>query len=93
MLWWWDFPGGPVVKDLPFSARDAASAPGWRTEIPCTVEQVSPPALHLEHLHCSERYCMMQRRSHKPQLRCKSAKQFFYLMLWWQKNTLVVRNG
>ena len=45
MFWWWDFPGGPVVKDPPCSAGDAGSVPGWRTKMPHTAEQVSPPAM------------------------------------------------
>ena len=28
-----DFPGGPVVKTLPFSARGSGSIPGWKTKI------------------------------------------------------------
>ena len=27
-----DFPGGPMVKDLPSSAGDAGSIPGWATK-------------------------------------------------------------
>ena len=32
-----DLPGGPVVKALPSSARDACSVPGWelRSSMPC----------------------------------------------------------
>ena len=30
----WDFPGGPVVKNLPSNAGDAGSIPGWGTKIP-----------------------------------------------------------
>ena len=29
-----DFPGGPVVKNLPCNAGDAGSIPGWGTKIP-----------------------------------------------------------
>ena len=29
----WDFPHGPVVKNLPCNAGDAGSIPGWRTKI------------------------------------------------------------
>ena len=29
-----DFPDGPVVKTLPFNARDVGSIPGGRTKIP-----------------------------------------------------------
>ena len=29
-----DFPGGPVVKDLPSNEGDVGSSPGWGTKIP-----------------------------------------------------------
>ena len=29
-----NFPGGPVVKNLPSNARDVGSIPGWGTKIP-----------------------------------------------------------
>ena len=38
----WDFPGGPVVKNLPCNARDVGLIPGWGTKIPYAVEQLSP---------------------------------------------------
>ena len=28
------FPGGPVVKNLPCNAEDAAAVPGWETKTP-----------------------------------------------------------
>ena len=37
-----DFPGGPVVKDLPCSAEAANSTPGQGTKIPCAVGQLRP---------------------------------------------------
>ena len=40
----WDFPGGPVVKNLPSSAGDAGSIPGWGTKIPPAAGQLSPRA-------------------------------------------------
>ena len=38
----WDFPGSPVVKNLPSNAGDVGSIPGQRTEIPHTSGQLSP---------------------------------------------------
>ena len=32
----WDFPGSPVVKNLPFNVGDKGSIPGQGTKIPCT---------------------------------------------------------
>ena len=32
-----DFPGGPVVKTLPFRARGSDSISGWKTKIPHAV--------------------------------------------------------
>ena len=39
-----DFPGGPVVKNLPSNAGDAGSIPGWGTRIPHEAGQLSPCA-------------------------------------------------
>ena len=36
-----DFPGGPVVNNLPPNARDAGSVPSEGTKIPHTLEQLS----------------------------------------------------
>ena len=38
----WDLPGGPVVKNLPFNAGGAGSAPGREAETPHAVGQLSP---------------------------------------------------
>ena len=38
----WDFPGGPVVKNLPSNTEDTGSIPGWETMIPHAVGQLSP---------------------------------------------------
>ena len=37
----WDFPGGPVVKNLPSSAGDMGSISGQGTKIPGAAEQLS----------------------------------------------------
>ena len=37
-----DFPGGPVVKNLPSSAGDVGSIPGRGTKIPHATGQLSP---------------------------------------------------
>ena len=38
----WDFPGGPVVKNLPCKTGDAGSIPGQGTDVPHATEQLSP---------------------------------------------------
>ena len=38
-----DFPGGPVVKNLPSNAEDAGSIPGRGTKISHAVRQLNPP--------------------------------------------------
>ena len=44
-----DFPGGPVVKNLPSNdAGDAGSISGWGTKIPQATGQVSPRATTTE---------------------------------------------
>ena len=37
-----DFPGGPVVKNLPADAGDTSSIPGLGTNIPHDAGQLSP---------------------------------------------------
>ena len=37
-----DFPGGPVVKNLPSSAGDGSPIPGQGTKIPPAMEPLSP---------------------------------------------------
>ena len=39
-----DFPGGPVVENLPSNAGDMGSIPGGRTMMPRAVGQLSPHA-------------------------------------------------
>ena len=39
-----DFPGGPVVKNLPCNAGDKGSIPGWGNKIPQAMEQLNPCA-------------------------------------------------
>ena len=40
----WDFPGGPVVKNLPGNAGDVGSIPRRGTRIPRTQGELSPRA-------------------------------------------------
>ena len=46
-----DFPGGPVVKNLPSKAGDAGSIPGQGTKIPHGAGQLSPHATTTEFAH------------------------------------------
>ena len=56
-----DFPGGPVIKNLPYNAGDSGSIPGQGTKIPYAAGQLSPHAKTAEPGHCN-RTCMMQPR-------------------------------
>ena len=48
----WDFPGSPVVKNLPSNAADAGSIPGQGTKIPHAMGQLSPcAAIRKKSLH------------------------------------------
>ena len=38
----WDFPGDPVVGNLPSNAEDTCLIPGWETKNPCAAGQLSP---------------------------------------------------
>ena len=44
----WDFPGGPVAKNLPYNAGDSGSIRGWGTKIPHATGQLSPRAATTE---------------------------------------------
>ena len=57
----WDFPGGPVVKNLPSSAGDAASIPGWGTKIPHATGQLSLRAATTEPTHSGARAPQLER--------------------------------
>ena len=46
-----DFPGGPVVKNLPSNAGDTSSIPGRGSKIPHAAEQLSPRATTIEPVH------------------------------------------
>ena len=46
-----DFPGGPVVKNLPSNAGDASSIPGRGTKIPHAAGQLSPLTTTTELTH------------------------------------------
>ena len=63
-----DFPGGPVVKTLPFNARDEGSIPGQGTKIPHATGQLSL------HATATEMAVHSQREAHVPQLRLDTAK-------------------
>ena len=43
-----DFPGGPVVRNPPYSAGDTGSIPGQGTKIPHATGQLSPRATTTE---------------------------------------------
>ena len=46
-----DFPGGPMVKNLPCNAGDVSSIPGQGTKIPQAAEQLSPGTRTPESTH------------------------------------------
>ena len=50
----WDFPGGPVVKNLPSNARDTGSIPGWGTKISHAAGQLSTCAATKEKPVCCD---------------------------------------
>ena len=56
-----DFPGGPVVKNLPSNAGDPGSIPGWGTKIPHAMGQLSPCATTTELACFNERACVPQK--------------------------------
>ena len=67
-----DFPGGPVVKNLPSHAGDMGSVPGWGAKISQAMEQLSLSTT-TNPMHLSERSCRLQQRSYLLQLRTDTA--------------------
>ena len=65
----WDFPGGPVVKNLPCNAGDAGLLPGQRTKIPHAAGQLSPHATttELPRLNWSPRRKLQSPRALEPE--------------------------
>ena len=59
-----DFPGGPMVKNLPCNAGDAILISYWGTKIPHATEQLSPSTTATE--PCASMYC--SERSRMPML-------------------------
>ena len=55
-----DFPGGPVVKNLPYNAGDVGLIPGQVTKIPNAAGQQSPCATNTELTCLNERACVPQ---------------------------------
>ena len=43
-----DFPGSPVVRNLPCNAGDESLIPGWGTKIPQAMELQSPHVTTIE---------------------------------------------
>ena len=68
----WDFPGGPVVKNLPSNAGHACSIPGRGTKIPHTEGQLSRRAPTTEPVHSGAR--TLQRRAHSLQRKIPSVQ-------------------
>ena len=68
----WDFPGGPVVKNLPSSTGNMGVIPGWGTKIPYLWgNQAHGP--QLESLPCNYQAYSPQTAC-RPQLRPNAAK-------------------
>ena len=68
---WWDFPGGPVVKDLPASAGDTGSISGPGM-IPYAAEQLSlcaatTGARALEPMLCNKESLCNEKPAHRGQ--------------------------
>ena len=49
-----DFPGGPVVKNMPHNAGDVNSTPGQGTKVPHAMERLSPSTTGRESVCCKD---------------------------------------
>ena len=54
----WEFPIGPVVKNLPSDAEGEGSTPSWEAKIPHAVEQLRQCVATRESMHRSKGSCM-----------------------------------
>ena len=54
---YWDFPGGPVVKNPSPNARDVGLILDWGTKMPHAARNLKPVRLH-----ATQRTCMLQQR-------------------------------
>ena len=70
----WDFPGSPVVKNLPCNAGNVGLAPGQGSKIPYAMNQLSLSITTTEFECYSEWRWMIQWISHMVQLRPDAAK-------------------
>ena len=50
---WGDFPGGPVFKNLSYSAGDMGSTPGQGTKIPHAATKETPAYRNEDPMHCN----------------------------------------
>ena len=68
---YWDFPGGPVVKNPPSNAGDAGTIPGRGTKIPHAMRQLSLHAATTEPVRSGARMPQLERspRTAKKSLR------------------------
>ena len=69
-----DFPGSPVVKNLPCNAGDGGSSPGWGTGISYASRATKPCIASTEPCITSRESVHQKERSHVAQLRCGAAK-------------------
>ena len=69
-----DFPGGPVVKNLPSNGGDVDLISGLRTRISYATEKLSSTCGNYRAASYNERSRVLQGRSHLPQLRLDTAK-------------------
>ena len=68
-----DFPGGPLVKNLPCNAQGTGSIPGQGSKIP-TCLRATEPTCHNQKVCVLQRDFMMQQRPRLPQRRLHRTK-------------------
>ena len=59
------FPGGPVVKNLPFNAGYVGLIPCWRTKIPHATGQLSQHTATKESPHATKKSQHSQKKKNK----------------------------
>ena len=59
IVYYRNFPGGPVVRNPPCNAGDMGSIPGQRTEVPHAMGQLIPQVTTREPVGRNWRVCML----------------------------------
>ena len=73
-----DFPGGPVVQNLPSNAGDTGSISGWGAKIPHAVGQLSPRAATTEPARSGAHAPQLESLQASTKTQCSQINKYFF---------------